>query len=191
MKIINIQKLTLLYSGKRDYTFYEYSPTLFNPLYPRFERTNIVRRIRLMLQCIKKGSYKVYYLTVNNELVGCCAVVPGGRALKECTENDVVLEFLYVDPKFRRNGYSKDILKLTLEFTTIFYENTYALVYRGNLPSCYALETCGFQLCGWCNVTKYLRRIVVKPEGQNGSKIYKLSKTEFMQKISIVAGENK
>lgn len=86
---------------------YEYTPTLFAPLYCNFEPLKIERRLRLLGEYLRKGRYKVYYLSVDGVLVGYNILAPGGRRLSFSTSRDIVSGPAFIDPDHRNKGYFK------------------------------------------------------------------------------------
>lgn len=109
----------------------------------------------------------------DQKIIGCCALVPGKISLKFCTEEDITIEFLYVDPVYRGKRYSIDILRLVLDNTDIKYKYAYAWIKEQNIPSWRAFEHMGFEQIGNIMVSRWLRRIEILPEGKTGSRLYR------------------
>ena len=150
---------------KENVELHEYVPTLFSPLYCNFEPMRLVRWFRYLGEYIQKGKYLVYYLMIDKALVGYCVVTPGGRRLKRSTPSDIVIGPYFIEPSFRRKGYSKLLISLTLQWCKYRYKYAYDWVDKNNLASIHATESCGFEKCGELNVSRMLRRLT---EVENG-----------------------
>ena len=57
----------------------------------------MVRRVRFLLEYLQVGHYLVYYLADQDDVVGHCVVVPGGRRLRFTTIKDIVLGPYYIE----------------------------------------------------------------------------------------------
>ena len=162
---IDEKKLSLL-CREGNKAIYEYTPNPFSLLYHDFEKMTFPRRIRLLMEYFAKGSYKVYYLSVDGNLVGHCVVAYGNRRLKRSSENDIVLGPYFVDPQFRGKGYAKDIIRLTLANTTMSYRYAYDYINKSNIPSAKATLACGFEKCGELDIEGFLHKLVEREGGE-------------------------
>lgn len=126
--------LTLI-SARDGMKLYFYKPTIFHPLLKEFAPMLKNRRLRFLRNYFRPGKYSVYYLEVNEELVGMCVVTPGGPGLKlKCTKEDIVLGPDYIKPEQRGKGYAKTLLRWVLEMHPK-YDYAYAIVSNSNKAS--------------------------------------------------------
>ena len=159
------EKLILLYQeGNR--AFFAYNPTPFRLLYCHFEKMTFSRRVRLLLEYLAKGSYKVFYLAVDGTLVGHCVAAAGNRRLKRSAEEDVVLGPYFVDPNYRGHGYAKELIRWTLEKGGLQYRYAYDYINKSNLPSIKASQACGFELCGELDIEGFLHNLIERKGGE-------------------------
>ena len=175
---IDKDKLKLLYQ-EDDRAFYEYRPTLSKCLYIDFQKMRLSRRMRLMLEWLNPRHYLVYYLAINEELVGYCIVAPGGRRLKCSTDKDIVIGPYYIVSTQRGKGYSKEIIALTLKYCNYTYETAYDYISKTNTPSIRATESCGFTSCGELNIIGRFHKLIEVPTGDGTHLIYKLTKEDM------------
>lgn len=161
----DLKNLTFIYrEGSKS--FYSYRPTVLHPLYYHFEPMTLSRRVRLLLERLGKGSYKVFYLAVDDELVGHCVVAPGGRRLERSTQQDIVLGPYFVDPAFRGKGYAKDLISFSLHKGGLKYRYAYDYIKKDNHASRRATLACDFQHCGELNIEVFFHRLVEAPGGE-------------------------
>lgn len=152
---------------KQGFQLLEYNPSLFHPLYMDFEPMRFVRRMRFMTEYFRKGKYKVYYLKVDDKLVGHCVVTPGGRRLKCSTKNDVVLGPYFIQENERGKGYSKKLISLVLKHCSYDYLNAYDWVDKKNIASRRASESCGFLPVAELDVKMPFRTLVIVDQGED------------------------
>ncbi len=157
-----------------DYVLLEYIPTLFHLLYIDFEPMHFIRRMRFVLEYLRKGKYKVYYLKVKGRMVGHCVITPGGRRLKCSGRHDIVIGPYYIKESERGKGYGKEIMLLSLDYCSIDYKNAYCWIDKTNTPSIKAAESCGFKKIAELNVVKPFRKLVIVENGEDN--IYKYRK---------------
>ena len=77
----------------------------FNGIYPK---NPVKYTLQMMAQKIKEGISKIYIIRENNEVVG----------FTQCTveQNDIgIIEYLFVSPHCRNNGYGKMLMERTME----------------------------------------------------------------------------
>lgn len=153
-------------------SLYEYTPSITRPLYMRFEKMTFSRRIRLLLEFLHNGSYTVYYLAVDDVLVGYCVVAGGGRRLKTSVPLDIVLGPYYIDTKQRGKGYSKILIRMVLDYRKGTYQFAYDYIDKTNLPSIKASEACGFVKCGELSICGFFRNLELCESGGSHN-IYK------------------
>lgn len=160
---------------------WEYTPTLFKPLFGNLDPPSFVRRIRFLLEYLSKGSYKVYYLEVNGTIVGYNVLVPGGRRLKCSSSKDMVSGPSYVLPEYRGNGYIVKLLKLGITYCCQDCENVYAWISKSNSASIKAYGKAGFDVnYGELNIVGKMRKLrqVEKGAGSNIIAKYSLHKQD-------------
>ena len=145
---------------------HEYVPTLFSPLYCNFEPMSLVRRIRFLFDYLHKRAYRVYYLKVDNDIVGYCFITPGGRRLNCSTNEDIVVGPYYIQERYRGKGLSEILINTSLANSAYSYKTAYAWVFKKNIPSIKACEACGFIKYGELNVVGKIRRLVEVPNGK-------------------------
>lgn len=131
---------------KDGYVLWEYKPTLFQPLLKGIDPPGFVRRMRLLLEYLSKGSYKVYYLEVNGRIVGYNVFARGGRRLKCSTQHDIVSGPSYVLPQYRGRGYIVTLLKLGIKYAGNGFNNVYAWIAKDNISSIKAYQKAGFEI---------------------------------------------
>ena len=117
------------------YTLWVYKPSLFAPLYGKFFPISFTRRIRLMLEYLSEGQYKVYYLKVNQTIVGYNVFAIGGRRLKCSTRNDLVSGPLFISPEYRRLGYATILKKMIIKYCCSGYNYIYSWIDKNNIAS--------------------------------------------------------
>lgn len=167
-------KRLIFCEAEGDFEYYQFRPSLIKLLYVDFEPMSIFRRLRLMYEWVKKGSYTVYYLAKNNTMVAHCVVCGGGgRRLKCTTAEDIVLGPYYVDSKERGQGYSELLIKYVLNHYPN-YRFAYDYIKKKNIPSIRATLRCGFEKVGELNRVGLLHKLV---EVKNGEfEIFRYSK---------------
>lgn len=161
----------------RNIKLYEYKPSLIKPLFINFEKMSIVRRVRFLKEYCAPGHYRVYYLSINNELVGHCVVTPGGRRLKCSSDKDIVIGPYFIKKSERRKGYSERIIRLTLQYCSYDYNYAFDWIHKNNIASIKATERCGFTKIGELNVSKKIRRLIETNNGENN--IYRISNSDI------------
>ena len=149
------------------YEIYEYCPTIIKPLAINFEPMRFVRRIRFLKSFFGKGKYKVYYLKVNGEFVGHCVIQPGGKRLKCSTEHDIVIGPYFIKKESRGKGYSVPLVKLSLDNCSYPFIYAYDWIEKTNQASIATSERVGFIKVGELNVTRFLRRLIEKKDGDD------------------------
>ena len=151
---------------KENIELHEYVPTLFSPLYCNFEPMSLVRRARFLFDYLHKGRYRVYYLKIDNDIVGYCYIAPGGRRLNCSTNDDIVVGPYYIKEQYRGKGLSEILIKASLENNSYTYSVAYEWVLKKNIPSIKACEACGFIKYGELNVVGKMRRLVEVSDGK-------------------------
>lgn len=164
-KIRGDKKLALLHREGAK-AFYVYEPTPFSLLYHHFEKMTFSRRVRLLMEYFSKGRYQVFYLAVEDILVGHCVAAPGNRRLKRSSRADMVIGPYFVDGKYRGNGYAKELVKWTLETNKGNYRYAYVYIKKNNLPSIKASTSCGFRPCGELDIEGFLHNLVERSGGE-------------------------
>jgi len=144
---------------------YEYTPTLFAPLYCNMEPMKLRRRVRLLFEYLRKGRYKVYYLSVDGVLVGYNVLTPGGRRLSFSTSKDIISGPAFVDPEHRNKGYNRLMKRLSFSHCAYDYEFVYNWVDKTNIPSIKSVEKLGFQKVGEVKVTRLRRKLIPAENG--------------------------
>ena len=157
--------LTLLYQ-EGNKALYVYKPTPLRLLYHHFEKMTFSRRVRLLLEHFAKGSYRVFYLAVDGDLVGHCVAAAGNRRLKCSSEEDIVLGPYFIDPNCRGRGYAKTLIGWTLEKGGLKYRYAYDYINKSNLPSIRASLACGFELCGELDIEGLLHNLIERNGGE-------------------------
>lgn len=153
-----MNKITFV-DASNDYRLYVYTPSLFHPVHINFERMPIKLRLRYLRNYLRTGKYVIYYLKFKDELVGMCAVTPGGSGLKiRCTDKeDIILGPYFIVREKRGNGYSKALIKMVLKNYPSNYKYAYDIIAKENRASLRASEACGFKVCEEINFVGILR----------------------------------
>lgn len=159
-------KLEQIESLGNGYSLYEYTPNFFRLLYINFEPMRFARRIRLLIEYMGKGSYKVYYLKADENFVGYCLIAPGGRRLKCSSDNDIVCGPYFIRKEERGKGYAKILLNSSLENCRYQYKNAFVWIKKTNIPSIKTSEACGFRKCGELDVIGKTHKLVETPDGE-------------------------
>lgn len=147
---------------EENFTFYEYTPTLFKPFYINLEPLTLRRRIRLFLAYF--SGFKVYYLKENNQFVGYCLVQSGkDKRYNFANKDDIMVGPYFIDEKFRGRKLSVVLLNFVLNKAGIKFNNAYDYIHKGNIPSIKASEAVGFTYYSDANVSRYLRTITLCP----------------------------
>lgn len=102
--------------------------------------------MRFLLEYLSKGSYKVYYLEVNGELVGYSVFSPGGRRLKCSTRHDLVCGPSFVLHQYRGHGYMTLLYQMVLNNCCNGYDYVYAWIKKDNIASIKACRKAGFDV---------------------------------------------
>ena len=166
MKILNDKKRISLIYTEGDISLYIYYPTPFSPLYCHFEKMTLSRRVRLLIEYLSKGCYKVFYLVSGDELIGYCVVAPGNRRLKLSSEKDIVLGPYFIDPTFRGKGYAKTLIRLILKCGGLKYRYAYDYINKTNIPSIKATLACGFNKCGELDIVGFFHKLIESQDGE-------------------------
>ena len=162
---------------ENGYVLWEYTPTLFKPLFGNIDPPSFVRRMRFLLEYLAKGSYKVYYLEVNGVKVGYNVFSPGGRRLKCTTTKDLVSGPSYILPQFRGHGYIGILKKMVMTHCCAGYDYIYGWIDKKNVSSIRASKKAGFDVeYGELKVVGKMRKLqqTAKGEGTNVIIRYKL-----------------
>lgn len=162
---------------ENGYVLWEYTPTMFKPLFGNIDPPSFTRRMRFLLEYLSKGSYKVYYLEVNGDLVGYNVFAPGGRRLKCSTKNDLVDGPSFVLPQHRGHGYVTILKKMILNNCCDGYDYVYGWIKKDNIASIKACVKAGFDVdYGELKVVGKMRKLqqTAKGEGTNVIIRYKL-----------------
>lgn len=160
-----------------EYVLWEYTPTLFKPLFGNMDQPSFTRRVRFMLEYLMKGSYKVYYLEVNGTLVGYNVFAPGGRRLKCATRKDLVSGPSYVLPEHRGNGYIGILKRMVFKNCCNGYDYVYAWISKENIASINAYSKVGYDVnYGELKIVGKMRKLIQTPKGKGTNIIvrYKL-----------------
>lgn len=116
----------------------------------------------------------MYYLAVDDTIVGHCVVTPGGRRLKMSTKEDIVLGPYFVDFRYRGKGYAKVIVRMTLEYCTYKYKLAFDWINEHNIPSIKTSENLGMKEVGRLYIKGLMRNLIEDPNGDN--RIYRYEK---------------
>lgn len=149
------------------YILWEYTPSLFKPLYGKIDTPNLIRRLRLIQEYLSKGSYKVYYLEVDGRIVGYNVFAPGGRRLKCSTSQDLVDGPSFILPEHRGHGYVVILKKMVIKYCCEGYNNIFGWIAKSNIPSIKACEKVGFDVnFGELKIQGKMRNLVEVPKGE-------------------------
>lgn len=159
----NYLKRLKLVATEQNYRLYLYKPTMIKPLLLQFEHMKLVRRIRYLIEYLHIDHYKVFYLTIVDEVVGFCVIARGGRRLKVSTKQDIVLGPYYIDKEKRGKGYSIILIKMCLKYYGSSYLKAFDWVEKKNIPSINASELCGFYKIGEIKIQGIMRKLVSIP----------------------------
>ncbi|MBR6095569.1 MAG: hypothetical protein IKP82_01305 [Oscillospiraceae bacterium] len=171
------QKLSLVTKSDR-YTLYRYQPTLLHPLLMDMEPMTLKRRLRYFRNFLRPGKYLVYYLALDDELIGMCAVTPGGPGLKlKCGEReDIILGPSFILKKHRGNRHSNVMFKLVLAHHPD-YRYAFDLIADNNLPSRRTSLASGFHVYQTLRISGPLRKYHFCEEGSTHT-IYKYDRQQ-------------
>ena len=159
------------------YSLWEYFPTLFRPFYCKLDKQSFVRRVRLLLEYLSKGKYKVYYLVIDGKIVGYSVFTPGGRRLKCSTSNDLVSGPSFISPEYRGRGYAAILKRMIIKYCCNNYRYIYSWIDKKNIASIKSCQKVGFDMTyGELVIQGKLRTLkqVSKGEGTNIIVRYKL-----------------
>lgn len=159
------------------YSLWEYFPTLFRPFYCKLDKQSFVRRVRLLLEYLSKGKYKVYYLVIDGKIVGYSVFTPGGRRLKCSTSNDLVSGPSFISPEYRGRGYAAILKRMIIKYCCNDYRYIYSWIDKKNIASIKSCQKVGFDMTyGELVIQGKLRTLkqVSKGEGTNIIVRYKL-----------------
>lgn len=161
-----VKRKCKLVVSDNNLTVYEYNPTLINLLAVPIEPLSTVRRFRFLSELLR-GGYSVYYLVIDEVVVGHCVITPGGRRLKCSSKNDGVIGPLYICPEYRGRGLSEILVQQVLKCCSQKYSSFYCWIHKNNIPSRRSLEACGFKPIGNLDVVGLFRCLIVNPEGED------------------------
>lgn len=149
-----------------EFELYEYCPTMNNLFGIDFKPHSALTRIRFIIELVKWGGYKVYYLKIKNTIIASCIVSNGinPRYWFAC-ENDVIVGPYYVSPKFRGMGYSHILLKLILEKMSLNYTYAFDYIHVDNIQSIKATEKAGFEFYAKVDISEITHRIRKNDKG--------------------------
>ena len=138
------------------------------------EPTTLMRRIRFLIDL--KYGYFVYYLQLNQELIGYCTITSGKNPrFWFANDSDIIIGPYYIDVKYRGNGYSTKLVDLVINKCDIMWNNAYAYILNTNTPSIRVIERVGGKLLFHVHNTIY-RKLIKKKNGEYG--IYCISRQE-------------
>lgn len=162
-----------LIGKQQDYLLYEYRPSFAKPLLFPLEKLRFIRRLRFLYELFH-GGYRVYYLVKNDNVLGYCVVTPGGRRLKESTNDDIVLGPYFICPQYRGLGYAKQLVGMTLRFCSYKYAYAYDWIHCSNVASIKTSESIGMKMVGKLSVVGRFRKLV--PDKNGNYIVFRLDK---------------
>ncbi|MBE6952373.1 MAG: GNAT family N-acetyltransferase [Ruminococcaceae bacterium] len=167
------EKKRMKFIGRYNYIdFYEYSPTLFRPYYmaypvedhPLYEK-RAMHRIRMLLEYLR-GGYRVFYMCINNEIVGHIVVADGGRRLSISENVDIVLGPIYISPRMRGHGIATEGIRVILNELNWDYRYAYEFIMDDNMASIRTVEKNGYTFVGKAKEVGVMKRLVEDPHGR-------------------------
>lgn len=116
------------------------------------------QRIRMLLEWLW-GGYRIYYVSLRDEIVGYVLVAPGGRRLTCSEKDDIVLGPYYILKEKRGLGIMPRILTAVLRDLQIPFKNAYCYIKKSNAASLRAASKCGFEIIGQAEIKGLLRKL--------------------------------
>lgn len=169
---IDEKVLREVYKDENGVKLFEYKPSLLFPYYCNMEPMSFVRRIRLVEEFLRKGSYRVYYLAVDNTLIGYNLISPGGRRLSFSTAKDIVSGPTYIDPQYRNRGYNGLMQKLSYICYERDFDYIYVWIEKKNVASTKSYLKIGFEKVGEISFFGLRRKMI--PTENGTSVVYRL-----------------
>lgn len=132
--------------------------------YSSYQKNTILHTIRMMIELLC-GGYSVYYMALDNEIVGYGVVASGGRRLKCSDKKDVVFGPLWVCPEHRGKGLANKLVHSLLNNLGIKYKSAYEYIAKSNTASIKAAEKNGFVNIGTASMTGAMRNVRLNQNG--------------------------
>ena len=152
--------------------YYEFSPSLFMLYYGCYDDnekpeyfSRMIHKIRMTIQLLM-GGYKVYYMYVDNKVVGHLVVAPGGSRLPQSNKNDIVIGPIWICPNQREKGLGTKGISAVLNELSISYEYAYEFIAKDNIASIRSVEKNEYELLGTAKESGLLRKISLSENGE-------------------------
>jgi L-amino acid N-acyltransferase YncA len=111
--------------------------------------------VRFLFELIK--GYKVYYLSIDKNIIGYCVISRGGGRYSFAKKEDIVVGPYFVIEKYRGNKYSEILVNELLRYNGIKYCAAYDWVRQTNIPSIKCAQRCGFEVECTADIVKPFR----------------------------------
>ena len=156
---------------KGKFKLFEYTPTVFKPVYVAMEPLTFFKRLRYLSEY--RHGYKVYYLQSGKVIVASCAVTSGKNPRYFFAGNDdVIIGPYYVDPAYRGHQYTYKMLRRIFEKRPDI-KTAYVMIKNTNIPSIKTAQKLGGKLIMHVHNTK-IKKLIRKEDGEYG--IYKIDR---------------
>ncbi len=167
----NITKDLKLVYLENECKVYEFTPSFFKLFYINLEPLSIRKWIRF--QGERTRGYKVYYMTIHNDVVGSCLVSKGGGRYFFANHDDVVVGPYFICEKHRKKGYASKLVDIVINKLGINYRYAWDWIEKNNIGSIMCTEKNGFERIYEVNVVGLLRRMEITEKGKGGWFVYK------------------
>lgn len=145
---------------------YKYKPTLLKPFYINMEPLSLLKRVRFLVDLWY--GYSVYYLYINEKLVGYCTTTSGkNNRYWFASGDDIMVGPYYIDESFRGLGYAKKMVGLVINECEKSWKTAYLYIKNSNLASIGVAEYHGASLLFHVHNTR-TRKLVKDENGEYG-----------------------
>lgn len=139
------------------------------------EKHSKKQKMRMFLEWIW-GGYSVYYISLNDELVGYVLIASGGRRITCSTRKDIVLGPYYILKEKRGLGLMSKALTAVLHDLDLLYENAYCYIKKDNVASLRTAIKSGFEIVGQAEMRGKLRKLFLTDNKNSNFYIVKYKK---------------
>lgn len=149
-----------------------YTPSLSKPFYINMEPLSLFRRCRFAIDYLY--GYHVYYLSVDNSIVGYCTITSGKNPrFWFANKNDIIIGPYYIDYKHRNKGLTTFLVDTVIHKCHPDWQRAYVYILNDNLPSIHVTKKVGGSLLFHVHNTFY-RKLVKRDDGEYG--VYEVRK---------------
>ena len=160
---------------EHNIVIFKYKPSLFRPFYINMEPLTFMMRIRFLLDWYY--GYYVYYLCIDNEFIGYCAITSGRNPRYWFAERgDIIIGPYFICESCRGKGYSTLMVDMVINKIQTSWNNAYLYILNTNLASIGVVKHLEGTLLFHVRNT-FFRKLIKCENGEYG--VYKILKKNF------------